>query len=219
MLENTLSDQVIVGVDESARGCLACEVAAAAVIWPKEYDTEHPLLKLINDSKKLTPKRRKLLTDYIKSTATAWGIGTASVQEIDKDNILVATQRAMHRALDAVYTKVKFNKIEVDGNHFRSYLPPGHDTDWVEHEAIIEGDAKKLSIAAASILAKVYRDELVDQLCTEHPELDERYGFRSNHTYGTKKHMDGLKTYGATEYHRKSFAPVAKALAEFRNRS
>lgn len=201
----------VASVDETARGTLVGEVCAAAVIMPREYDPDDKMVAMINDSKKLTPKRRKMLSDYIKEKAIAYGIGTATVKEIDQHNILQATFMAMHRALDIVYEKEKFTRVEVDGPNFKPYLPPGHDTEWIDHECVIDGDAQRLGIAAASIIAKVYRDEWIIKLCDDNPILDEYYGLKSNKGYGTKKHMEGLKNHGPSEFHRMSFAPVAAA--------
>lgn len=211
MLELASSEGCTACVDESGRGSLVFDVCAAAVVWAKAVEPGDKMIELINDSKKLTPKKREKLAEYIKEHALAWGIGTASADEIDRHNILQANFMAMHRALDTVYAKCKFDKIEIDGNAFKPYIPPGEDdADWLLFECIVDGDAKKLGIAAASILAKVHRDEQIAELCKENPELDERYGLLSNKGYGTKKHMEGLKVYGPSKYHRKTFAPVSK---------
>ena len=211
MLELANSDGITVCIDESGRGALIFDVCAAAVIMPKTVDPDDKMVAMIKDSKKLTPKKREMLAEYIKKHAIAYGVGVATAEEIDSHNILQANFTAMHRALDAVYEKKKFDKIEIDGNSFRPYIPPGEENgDWLPFECIVDGDALKLGIAAASILAKVYRDNAIVNLCDKYPELDERYGLRSNKGYGTKKHMDGLKTYGPSIYHRKSFAPVSK---------
>lgn len=199
----------IVSVDETARGTLLGEVCAAAVIMPFG-NCDDEMMGLINDSKKLTNKRRTALSEYIKAKAVAFGIGVATVEEIDRHNILQATYMAMHRALDAVYAQIPFRTIEVDGNRFKQYCPPDGAVH-IEHECVIGGDAIRLGIAAASILAKVHRDGMIERLCVHHPYLDERYGILANMGYGTKRHMDGLAKYGASEFHRQSFAPVAKA--------
>lgn len=213
MLELSTGHGLTACVDESGRGALIFDVCAAAVIMPQVVDPGDKIIELINDSKKLSPKKREKLAEYIKENAVAWGIGTASAEEIDRLNILQANFVAMHRALDNVYEKAKFAKIEIDGNAFKPYIPPGEmDADWLPFECVVDGDAKKLGIAAASILAKVTRDKMIEKLCDEHPELDERYGLRSCKGYGTKKHMEGLRAWGACEFHRKSFAPVARVL-------
>lgn len=205
----------VVSVDETARGSLLGEVCAAAVIMPAEVTAaDDGMMGLIDDSKKLTAKRREALAEYIKSKAIAYGVGVASVDEIDSHNILQATYMAMHRALDVVYAKVPFRHIEVDGNRFKPYSPPGgNEAIGIDHECVIGGDAQRLGIAAASILAKVHRDAWIKQLCDDYPYLDERYRILSNKGYGTKDHMAGLKLHGPSEFHRQSFSPVAKATA------
>lgn len=212
MLEINTTDGFTASIDEAGRGPLIGDVCAACVIMPKSYPPNDEMVGSIKDSKKLSPKKRKQLSEYIKKTAVAYGIGTASVEEIDNKNILQATYLAMGRALDEVYIKQPFHRIEVDGSSFKPYLPPGHNTDWVQYECVIDGDNKRLGIASASILAKVHRDEQIERLCDDHPELDERYKIRSNKGYGTKAHMDGLRMYGASHYHRKTFAPVSRYL-------
>lgn len=220
MLDLPKDDSIFTAsVDETARGTLVGDTCAAAVIMKRNYDKDDKFIHMITDSKKLTPNRRKLLAQYIKENAVAYGIGLASVEEIDKHNILQATFLAMHRALDETYAKQSFTKIEVDGTSFKPYIPPGHDTEWLQHECVIDGDAQRLGIAAASIIAKVYRDEWIEKLCDEHPDLDEKYQLRSNKGYGTKAHMEGLKKYGPSIYHRMSFAPVAKAASEMHKRT
>lgn len=211
MLDINTTAGFTASVDEAGRGPLVGEVCAACVIMPKSFLPDDKLVEAIKDSKKLSAKKRKQLADYIKQTAIAYGVGIATVEEIDTKNILQATYLAMGRALDQVYLKQPFDRIEVDGSSFKPYLPPGADTDWVQHECVIDGDNKRLGIASASILAKVHRDELVDSLCDQHPELEERYKLRSNKGYGTKAHMDGLKEFGPSRFHRQSFAPVARA--------
>ncbi len=193
---------MIVGVDECARGCLFGKVAAAAVILPETWPDDRYLE--IKDSKKLTKKKREELSEYIKMHALAYGIGEASVEEIDRINILQATMKAMHRALDQVYRAVPFTKVHVDGTYFTPYLPPGEDAEPIQHTTIVKGDDKDRAIAAASILAKVYRDTWVMDILQQHPEY-EVYGLRSNMGYGTAKHIEAIRTHGMTPYHRKSF--------------
>jgi len=205
MLTPPSSERIEVGVDEVGRGCLSHSVVAAACVLPADMDMDHPLVAYIKDSKKVTEKKRKSVEAYIKSIATAWAIGEASVEEIDTVNILQATFIAMHRALDQVYEKVQFEHIIVDGPHFKPYLK---DDTRLSNTCVPEGDAKYLCIAAASILAKCYRDDMVCAMVQNNPEL-EKYGFSSHKGYGTKKHLDALKQYGVTPHHRKSFSPVA----------
>ena len=175
------------GCDEAGRGCLAGSVYAAAVILPDNYQND-----LLNDSKQLTEKRRYELREIIERDAIAWAVGIVSPEEIDKINILKASILAMHRALDQL--KVRPEAIIVDGNRFKPYHSLPHTT-------IVKGDGKYLSIAAASILAKTYRDDYMNQLAEEYPQYD----WLSNKGYPTKKHRDAIRQYGITPYHRKSY--------------
>jgi ribonuclease HII len=154
----------------------------------------------------LSKKKREELYDYIRENAAAYGIGEGSVEEIDRINILQATMKAMHRALDEVYRKKPFTHINVDGTYFTPYLPPGGDDDCepITHSTLIKGDDRDRAIAAASILAKVYRDRYVERLLEEDPELNE-YGLGTNMGYGTAKHIQAIRVRGLTPYHRKSF--------------
>lgn len=179
--------KVEAGCDEAGRGCLAGSVYAAAVIFPENYQNED-----LNDSKQLTDKRRKLLREIIERDAVAWAVGIVTPEEIDKINILNASILAMHRALDQL--KVRPEAIIVDGNRFKPYQK-------LPHATIVKGDGKYLSIAAASILAKTYRDDYMDALAEEYPQYD----WLSNKGYPTKKHRDAIRQYGMTPYHRKSF--------------
>ena len=175
------------GCDEAGRGCLAGSVYAAAVILPPDYQNE-----LLNDSKQLTEKRRYQLREIIQRDAIAWAVGIVTPEEIDKINILNASILAMHRALDQL--KVRPEAIIVDGNRFKPYQKLPHTT-------IVKGDGKYLSIAAASILAKTYRDDYMNRLAEEYPQYD----WQSNKGYPTKKHRDAIRQYGITPYHRKTF--------------
>ena len=175
------------GCDEAGRGCLAGSVYAAAVILPEGYQNE-----LLNDSKQLTEKRRYQLREIIEKNAVAWAVGIVTPEEIDKINILNASILAMHRALDQL--KVRPEAIIVDGNRFKPYQKLPHTT-------IVKGDGKYLSIAAASILAKTYRDDYMNQLAEEYPQYD----WLSNKGYPTKKHREAIRQYGITPYHRKSY--------------
>ena len=163
-------DLIEAGCDEAGRGCLAGSVYAAAVILPPGYQNE-----ALNDSKQLTDKRRKALREQIERDAVAWAVGIVTPEEIDKINILNASILAMHRALDQL--KVRPEAIIVDGNRFKPY----HD---LPHTTIVKGDGKYMAIAAASILAKTYRDDYMDALAEEYPQYD----WKSNKGYPTKKH-------------------------------
>tara|TARA_B100000315_G_scaffold58292_1_gene52686 strand:- start:31 stop:657 length:627 start_codon:yes stop_codon:yes gene_type:complete len=201
MLKQFFSKNLLeAGIDEVARGCLAGRVYSAAVIWPKELDPEidHPIIK---DSKKLSKKRREYLKDYIEETAIDFSIGWSDENCVDNHNILNATYIAMHNAIDGLNIDVDF--LIVDGNRFKPYCD--RHNEFISHKCIIDGDAKYVPIACASILAKVYHDKYIEQLCDEHPELHEKYGWRTNMCYGTSQHIEGIKQYGLTPYHRKTF--------------
>ena len=186
------------GCDEAGRGCLAGSVYAAAVILPEGYQNE-----LLNDSKQLTEKRRYALREIIERDAVAWAVGVVTPEEIDKINILNASILAMHRALDQL--KVRPEAIIVDGNRFKPYYERGEGSEVrgekLPHTTIVKGDGKYLSIAAASILAKTYRDDYMNQLAEEYPQYD----WLSNKGYPTKKHREAIKQYSITPYHRKSY--------------
>lgn len=175
------------GCDEAGRGCLAGSVFAGAVILPSDYSNE-----MLNDSKQLTERRRYLLREQIEHDAVAWAIGVVTAEEIDHINILNASILAMHRAIDAL--KVRPEAVIVDGNRFKPY----HD---LPYTTIVKGDGKYLSIAAASILAKTYRDDEMNRLADSYPQYD----WKSNKGYPTKKHREAIRQYGITPYHRKSF--------------
>lgn len=175
------------GCDEAGRGCLAGSVFAAAVILPEDYKNPD-----LNDSKKLTAKARYRLREVIEHDAVAWAVGTVSHEEIDKINILNASILAMHRALDALNTRPE--AVIVDGNRFKPYrlLP---------YKTIVKGDGKYLSIAAASILAKTYRDDYMDKLAETYPQYD----WLSNKGYPTRKHREAIRKYGICPFHRRAF--------------
>tara|TARA_Y100000766_G_scaffold135545_1_gene116687 strand:+ start:39 stop:614 length:576 start_codon:yes stop_codon:yes gene_type:complete len=178
---------VEVGCDEVGRGCIAGPVVAAAVILPPDYKN-----KFIIDSKKLSHKKRKEIGQEIIDNATSWSISEVSNNTIDEINILNASILAMHRSLDKLKVRPEF--IIVDGNKFNPYRK-------ISHECIIKGDNKFQNIAAASILAKNYRDDLMKNLSLKY----DKYSWESNFGYPTKMHRDSIKKYGVTRYHRKSF--------------
>ncbi len=188
MLENHYYEGLVeAGCDEAGRGCLAGSVYAAAVILPADYRND-----LLNDSKKLTDRRRRQLREVIERDAVAWAVGVVTPEEIDRINILNASILAMHRALDAL--KVRPEAVIVDGNRFKPYgnLPSA---------TIVKGDGKYMSIAAASILAKTYRDDYMDALAEEYPQYD----WKGNKGYPTKKHREAIRLHGVTPYHRMSY--------------
>lgn len=181
------ADLVEAGCDEAGRGCLAGSVYAAAVILPRNYS--NPLL---NDSKKLSHKKRYELRSQIIRDAVAWAVGVVTPEEIDRINILRASFLAMHRALDQL--SVRPQAIIVDGNRFTPY----HD---LPYTTIVKGDGKYQAIAAASILAKTFRDDYMDRLAQEYPYYD----WQSNKGYPTKAHREGIRLHGISPYHRKSY--------------
>lgn len=188
MLKNYYDQgRVEAGCDEAGRGCLAGSVYAAAVILPPDYHNER-----LNDSKKLTARQRYALRQDIERDAVAWAVGVVTPQEIDQINILNASILAMHRALDQL--QVRPEAIIVDGNRFKPYRDLPHTT-------IVKGDGKYLSIAAASILAKTYRDDEMIRLAQEYPDYD----WQHNMGYPTRKHREAIRQYGITPYHRRTF--------------
>lgn len=180
-------DVIEAGCDEAGRGCLAGAVYAAAVILPPDFRNE-----LLNDSKQLTERQRYQLRDVIEREALAWAVGVVTPEEIDRVNILKASFLAMHRAIDQL--KVRPEHLLIDGNRFTKYgnLP---------HTTVVKGDGKYLSIAAASILAKTYRDDYMNALHQEYP----LYDWNQNKGYPTKKHRAAIREHGATPYHRMTF--------------
>jgi ribonuclease HII len=181
------ADAIEAGLDEVGRGCLAGPVVAAAVILPKDYT--HPIL---NDSKQLTRTQREILRTDIKRDALAWAIAEVSHEDIDRINILKASFLAMHRAVDSLV--IQPEHLLVDGNRFVPY-------PMIPHTCIIKGDAHFLSIAAASVLAKTFRDDLMEQLGLEFPA----YGWARNVGYPTPVHREAIRKFGPTKYHRMSF--------------
>ena len=187
LLPDLQEDLVEAGCDEAGRGCLAGAVYAAAVVLPKDFRNE-----LLNDSKQLTGKQRNALREVIEREAVAWAVGIVSPEEIDKINILNASFLAMHRALDRL--SVRPQHLLIDGNRFRKYRDLPHTT-------VVKGDGKYLSIAAASVLAKTYRDDYMNGLHKEYP----LYGWDGNKGYPTKKHRAAIAAHGTTPYHRMTF--------------
>ena len=175
------------GCDEAGRGCLAGAVYAAAVILPHDFHNE-----LLNDSKQLSEKQRYALREVIEKEAVAWAVGVVTPEEIDKINILNASFLAIHRAIDGL--KVRPQHLLIDGNRFNKYQDLPHTT-------IVKGDGKYLSIAAASILAKTYRDDYMKELHEAYPQYD----WKGNKGYPTPKHRAAIAQYGITPYHRKTF--------------
>ncbi len=193
-LERQLSQLLEAGTDEAGRGCLAGPVTAAAVILPESFE-----LPYLNDSKKLTDSQRYTLRPMIEAQALSFAVAHVFQGEIDEINILNASIKAMHLALDKLNLKPAF--IAVDGNRFKTYKN-------IPHECVIKGDGKYLNIAAASVLAKTYRDDFMKKLDLKHPQ----YQWKKNKGYPTSAHREGIQKYGITEYHRTSFQLLPKQL-------
>jgi ribonuclease HII len=196
-----------IGIDEVGRGPMFGRVYSAAVILPKDDTFKHEWMK---DSKRFhSEKKIKEVAEYIKKHSIKWSIGYESEEIIDKQNIRNATYGAMHKAIVEIVdkTKVEDYHILVDGNDFKPYMvfSEEYGLQQIPHTTIIGGDDKYTAIAAASILAKVARDEYISELCEKDPQLNERYDLLKNKGYGTKKHMEGIMTHGISEHHRKSF--------------
>lgn len=191
LLPNYYDGLIEAGCDEAGRGCLAGAVYAAAVILPDDYHND-----VLNDSKQLSEKKRYMLREEIQRDAIAWAVGVVSPEEIDKINILRASFLAMHRAVDQL--KVRPQALIIDGNRFTPYIEKGVQ---LPHTTIVKGDGKYLAIAAASILAKTYRDDYMNELAEQYPQYD----WRSNKGYPTKKHREAIREHGTTPYHRMSY--------------
>ena len=198
MLLSYFKENVVeTGCDEAGRGCLAGPVFAAAVILPADFQNE-----ILNDSKQLTEKQRYLLRPVIEEQALAWAVGIVSAQEIDKINILNASILAMHRALSQL--TIPPQHIIVDGNRFKPY-------EKVPYQCVVKGDGKYMSIAAASILAKTYRDDYMNSISADYP----MYQWNKNKGYPTKAHRSAIKEYGPCEHHRMSFTLLEDTQLEF----
>jgi ribonuclease HII len=216
-------EQIIeIGVDEAGRGPLFGRVYTAAVILPKDDSFDYSKVK---DSKKFHSKKKiEEAAEYVKENALAWHVSFEDEKTIDEMNILQATQLSMHNSI--IGTRKMYNKISkerekvekkdynfsllIDGNYFNPITSFNKETNKIEtvpYMTVEGGDNKYASIAAASILAKVYRDKYIEELCEQNPELSEHYGIDSNKGYGAKRHLDGIKEHGITIWHRRSFAP------------
>lgn len=216
-------NEIQAGVDEVGRGCLSGPVVSAAVIWSSKWLNEHKHiyekeLSQIMDSKKISEKKRQTVANFIKTHATAYGISFVSAEVIDEINILNATHRAMHRAIDHLFEtneEMKIDSLLIDGNSFKMYRNRavrslGRDDEddqlmCIPHVCIVNGDSKYISIASASIIAKVARDEFMTQLCKKDAQLNDLYDWINNKGYGTKKHIRGIETHGLSVHHRRTF--------------
>lgn len=195
MLKSNYSGEILeAGTDEAGRGCLCGPVVAAAVILPENF--EHPFL---NDSKQLSEKQRKELKPFIEKHAVAFGVSFVDEKEVDTLNVLQASITGMHRSIKQLKIQPKF--IIVDGNKFKAY-------EEISHQTIVKGDAKYLSIAAASVLAKTYRDEFMEKIHQEYP----MYNWKQNKGYPTKQHRNAIREFGITKYHRKTFRLLPEQL-------
>ncbi len=197
-----------VGIDEAGRGPLFGRVYSAAVVLPNAENFDHSLMK---DSKRFTSEKKiNEAAQYIKNNAVAWAIGYIDETIIDKINIRQATFKAMHKAIKEVYEKLSTScdnmRLLVDGNDFKTYMVMSNNNYMpIKHTCIEGGDNKYSCISAASILAKVARDEYINELCCQHENLKNHYGINKNKGYGTKQHLDGIKAHGITKWHRKSY--------------
>ena len=193
MLNICKKNTIEVAIDEVARGCLFGRLYSAAVVWPIDFDnTKYN----INDSKKLSKKKREVLYDVIINNAIDWNVNYIEHDEIDKLNILEANMKSMHQNVDNLTLDIEH--ILVDGNYFKPYKN-------IEHTCVVKGDSKYCSIAAASILAKVTHDRYIIDLCNTYPDLQEKYDLLNNMGYPTKKHIEGIKKHGISKFHRKSY--------------
>jgi len=192
-------DKLELGIDEAGRGCLFGPVSVAGVVW---LPTD-PIPSIeIKDSKKLSLKKRLLAYEYILDNSIANTSLLIHHEDIDKDNILKSTLKGMHKCVDNITDQLNIDTILVDGNQFNFYMDKNGEC--INHKCVIKGDDTYKSIAAASILAKVNRDNYINNLCEEYPEL-KKYDIHNNKGYGTKKHLNAIKEYGITKWHRKTF--------------
>lgn len=187
-----------VGLDEVARGCLLGRVYTAGVVWNNDFDEEIDNIEgfKITDSKKLSKKKREETYDYIIDNAIDWNVTYMTEKQVDDKNILAATLKSFHNCIDGLSVDVE--NILVDGTQFIPYKN-------IPHTCVTKGDNKYYSIAAASIIAKVTHDKYIEDLCEKYPELDEKYDLLNNMGYGTAKHIDGIKKYGLSKFHRRTF--------------
>jgi len=211
-------DEVQIGIDEVGRGCFAGPVVAAGVIWNVDWvqkqidkpDSNYKLLECIKDSKKLSEKNRNKLSEFIISNAEGYATCFIDPSCIDEINILNATYKAMHGAIQQCIdkTQLPIDRIIVDGTHFKPFINRNsHQEDQfiIPHSCVTQGDMKYLNIASASIIAKVARDKYMKELCEDEPLFQTYYDWVNNKGYGTKKHIEGIKKWGLTVHHRKTF--------------
>ena len=205
-----------IGMDEAGRGPLFGRLYVAATVLPKGNDFHHEWMK---DSKKFHSKKKiKDMSEYIKNNALAWSVQYIEHDTIDEINIRESVHKGMHNAIREILNKSDIDKKDcfllIDGNHFKPYSMYDQENESIfvmPHQTVEGGDNKYTNIAAASILAKVARDEYIKELCDEHPELNERYNIEKNQGYGTKKHLEGILEHGITQWHRKSYGRCKEA--------
>lgn len=201
MLKECMKDNCMeCGIDEVGRGALCGPVVAACVIWGSE-GIDPIFASKIRDSKKMTPKERTIMSDFIKDNAVDWSVSFVDSKRIDEINILNATFEAMHQCLESL--TVPIDHILVDGNRFKQYKD-------IPFTCVVKGDSEYMSIAAASIIAKVARDEYMKRLCEDDDNYC-KYGWVQNQGYGTKQHLEAIKKFGLTDYHRKTFHLKSKS--------
>ena len=201
--------EIQVCIDEVNRGGLFGDVFVCASIWDPLHEEDN-FTQMIKDSKKLSKKKRHLLREYIEKNVVDFEIISLDNDVVDDINILQSTFKAMHKCLDSICERNKIDRILVDGNMFPTYK-------CYPHKCIVKGDNQYIGIACSSILAKCNHDDWIENICNTHPMLDERYGMLSNRGYGTKRHMNGLKMYGLTSRHRKTFCKNVKIKDEYKD--
>lgn len=203
MLKRSFTESLVeVGVDEAGRGCLFGPVCVGAVVWSPEISD--PRLEWIRDSKRLSESKRKLAKEFILEKAVAWSVQFVSPEEIDDTNILQSTMMGMHRCIDDIRSQLDIDLLLIDGDKFKIYTD--ENLEPIDHTCVVGGDNLYQSIAAASILAKTFRDEYILDLCQSRPEL-KLYDIQNNKGYGTKPHMNTLRERGPVDGHRYSFKP------------
>ena len=195
-------DKIEVGIDEAGRGCLFGPVCVASVIWLDKDPITNNKKYILKDSKKVSEKNRNILRTYIEDHSILFNVQFIDNNYIDKHNILNSTLDGMHKCLDNIVNSIKIDTILIDGNQFKPYFDV--DSNLIPYRCIIDGDNTYKSIACASILAKTYRDEYINNLVKEYPEL-KKYDIHNNKGYGTSNHIDAIHKYGITKWHRQSF--------------
>lgn len=195
--------EIQMGIDEVGRGAFMGPVVASGVVWDNDWLTQNvstyeSQLNTIKDSKRLSEKKREQCDSFIKKYAKFYAIESVDANEIDNKNILCATMEAMHKCIEKVVSNTNIDRLLIDGNHFIPYKN-------IPYNCVVDGDNHFLNIASASILAKVYRDNYIKEICNQYPDYQLHYQWENNKGYGTKKHIEGIKIWGISPYHRKTF--------------